>query len=52
MALGDTAEVLNRLEYSYANHSLAMPFLNADINFEPIRNQPRFQAILKKMKFN
>jgi tetratricopeptide (TPR) repeat protein len=52
LALGDTAEALNQLEYSYANHSLFMPVLNIDVNLEPIRNEPRFQALLKKMNFN
>jgi adenylate cyclase len=52
LALGDTAEALNQLEYSYAIHFLAMPLLNIDANFKPIRNEPRFQALLKKMNIN
>jgi len=51
-ALGDTTEALNQLEYSYANHFLSMPALNIDINLDPIRKEPRFQALLKKMNFN
>ncbi|HET6999834.1 MAG TPA: tetratricopeptide repeat protein, partial [Puia sp.] len=52
LALGDTTEALNKLEYAYEHHFLAMPFLNIDPNLEPIRNEPRFQALLKKMNFN
>ena len=52
LALGDTTEALNQLEYSYTNHSLAIPSLNIDIKLEGIRNEPRFQALLKKMHLN
>ncbi len=52
LALGDTTEALNQLEYAYANHFLGMTLLNIDPNLEPIRNEPRFQALLKKMNFN
>jgi tetratricopeptide (TPR) repeat protein len=51
-ALGNTSEALNQLEYSYANHFLPMPTMNIDVNLEPIRNEPRFRALLKKMNFN
>jgi serine/threonine-protein kinase len=52
LALGDTTEALNQLEYAYANHFLFMTALNIDPNLDPIRNEPRFQALLKKMHFN
>jgi len=52
LAMGDTHEALNQLEYAYENHFLTMPILNIDPNLEPIRNEPRFQALLKKMHFN
>jgi adenylate cyclase len=52
LALGDTTEALNQLEYSYAHHFLSMTFMNMDVNWEPIRNEPRFQALLKKMNIN
>jgi hypothetical protein len=51
LALGDTTEALNQLEYAYANHFLSMTAMNVDPNLDPIRNQPRFQALLKKMHF-
>jgi hypothetical protein len=52
LALGDTTEALNQLEYSYAHHDLGMTFMNMDPYWEPIRNEPRFQALLKKMIIN
>jgi adenylate cyclase len=52
LALGDTTEALNQLEYSYTHRFLGMTFLNMDPYWEPIRNEPRFQALLKKMIIN
>ena len=52
LALGDTTEALNQLEYANANHFLFMTALNIDPNLDPIRNEPRFQALLKKMHLN
>ena len=52
VALGDTTEALNQLEYSFANHFLGITGLNININLEPIRNERRFQALLKKMNLN
>jgi tetratricopeptide (TPR) repeat protein len=52
LALGDSTEALNQLEYSYANHFLAMPIINVDVNLEPLRKEPRFQALLKKMNLS
>jgi adenylate cyclase len=52
LAFGDTAEALNQLENSYAHRFLGMTFLNMDPYWEPIRNEPRFQALLKKMIIN
>ena len=52
LALGDTTEALNQLEYSYAHHDLGMTFMNMNVDWEPIRNEPRFQALLKKMNIN
>lgn len=52
LALGDTTEALNQLEYAYAHHFLSMIFVNLDVYWDPIRNEPRFQALLKKMNIN
>ena len=51
LALGDINEALNQLEYAYANHFLTVTAINTDPNLEPIRNEPRLQALLKKMHF-
>jgi adenylate cyclase len=52
LVLGDTTEALNQLEYAYANHNLGLIFMNMDVNYDPLRNEPRFQALLKKMTIN
>ena len=52
LALGDTTEALNQLEYSYTHRFLGMTFLNMDPYLEPIRNEPRFQVLLKKIIIN
>jgi serine/threonine-protein kinase len=52
LALGDRTEALNQLEYAYATHFISIPIMNVDVNLEPLRNEPRFQALLKKMNLN
>jgi tetratricopeptide (TPR) repeat protein len=52
LALGDTTEALNQLEYAYATHFLSVATMNTDVNFEPIHNEPRYRALLKKLNFN
>jgi TolB-like protein/class 3 adenylate cyclase/Tfp pilus assembly protein PilF len=52
LALGDTNEALNQLEYSYANHFLTTFGMNIDPNLDPIRKEPRYQALLKKIYYN
>ena len=52
IALGYTNEAITQLENAYTTHSLGMIQLQIDPAFEPIRNEPRFKALLKKMRFD
>jgi len=51
VALGNKEEALNYLEMGYQTHSLAMMFLKLEPVLDPIRAEPRFKALLKKMNF-
>ena len=52
IALHDYDKALNRLEQAYKDRDLTLSFLNVDPTFDPIRNEPRFKALLKKMNLN
>jgi adenylate cyclase len=43
---------LDALECGYAIHSLAMLALKTDPNLDPLRKEPRFIALLKKINFD
>jgi class 3 adenylate cyclase/TolB-like protein/Tfp pilus assembly protein PilF len=49
IALGDFAEALDELEKGYHIREIQMFWIKADPAFDPIRNEPRFKALLKKM---
>jgi serine/threonine-protein kinase len=49
LARGDMDKALEWLEKAYEFHDFLMPFLNVLPDWEPLRSQPRGQAILKKM---
>jgi len=47
--LGDNDAALERLEYLLSNPSyLSAPFLRMDSRWDPLRDDPRFQALLEK----
>ena len=48
--LNNNNEALNRLEQAYNYRDLWMYGLKADPTFDPIRNEPRFKVLLKKMR--
>ena len=50
-ALCDKQEVLNWLEKAYEEHEAYAPFWNMQSAFDPIRSDPRFQHILRRMNF-
>jgi tetratricopeptide (TPR) repeat protein len=51
LGLGDRERALDFLEQAYSNNSQWMPYLRGDRTFDPIRSEPRFQALLKKLNF-
>jgi adenylate cyclase len=52
VALGNFDEAMNQLELVYANHDVHMFWIKVDPEFDPIRNEPRFKDLLKKMNLN
>jgi len=49
--MGDTATALDFLERGYQDHAFFFVFLNVDPLFDPIRHQPRFKEIIRRMRF-
>jgi adenylate cyclase len=48
----DYPGALDYLEYGYAMHTLALILLKGDPNLDPLRKEPRFIELLKKLKIN
>jgi TolB-like protein/Tfp pilus assembly protein PilF len=48
-ALGDDDAAFGALDKAYADHDLQMQFLKVDTNYDPLRDDPRFQEMLKKV---
>jgi tetratricopeptide (TPR) repeat protein len=51
LGLGDRARALDSLEQAYAEDSQWLGWLNLDKAFDPLRSEPRFAALLKKLGF-
>ena len=51
LGLGDRARALDYLEQAYDNNSQWMPYLRGDRIFDPLRSEPRFVALLRKLGF-
>jgi adenylate cyclase len=51
LALGKTDEALSCLEASYRVRDVAMVMLKVDPRFDGLRSNPRFQDLLRRMKF-
>ena len=49
LGLGDRARALDNLERALAADSQMMPWIGWDAIFDPLRSEPRFAALLKKM---
>ncbi len=49
LALGDRDQTFKHLERDLELRDPELPYINADPVFDPVRNEPRFAAILKKM---
>ncbi len=51
VGLGDKQEALAWLEKAFAEHATALDTLKVDPNFDPLRSDPRFQDLLRRMNF-
>jgi serine/threonine-protein kinase len=51
LALGDREGTLDLLERAYEDRDVRMPFLRMDTRWKPLHDEPRFQALLRKMHF-
>ncbi|HEV2426131.1 MAG TPA: winged helix-turn-helix domain-containing protein [Terriglobia bacterium] len=49
LKVGDRDQALNWLEKSYQHHDYWMLFINVDPEMDPVRSDPRFQAIVKRL---
>ena len=48
---GDHARALSYLEQAYAADSQWLGWLKGDRIFDPLRSEPRFAALLRKLRF-
>jgi hypothetical protein len=51
IGMGETEKALDWLEHSYAGHDVHMLWLNTAPMFDSLRDEPRFQTLLRKMNF-
>jgi tetratricopeptide (TPR) repeat protein len=51
LGLGDRARALGYLEGAYASNSQWMGWLKQDRMFDPLRSEPRFLALIRKLGF-
>ena len=49
VALGNFNAAMNQLESGYTSRDVRMFWIKVDPAFDPIRNEPRFKALMKKM---
>ena len=49
IGLGDKAAALTSLENAYAHHETDANYIGVDPIYDPLRNEPRFQALAKKL---
>jgi len=51
LILGNKEQALRELENAYQAHSICMTWAKDDPRLDPLRSEPRFQAILQRMSF-
>jgi TolB-like protein/Tfp pilus assembly protein PilF len=51
-ALGDFDRAFSLLEKGYSNREVPMTMLKVDARYDPLRSDPRFRALLKKMNLD
>jgi tetratricopeptide (TPR) repeat protein len=52
VGLGERDRAFELLERAYVLREPSMPFVGGDLTFEPIRDDPRFRSLLKRMKLD
>jgi len=52
LGLGDRARSLDYLEKAYASDTQWLGWLKNDRTFDPLRSEPRFVALMRKLKFD
>jgi hypothetical protein len=50
-ALGDHSRALADLEQAYAEDTFFCDFMKSDPEMDPLRSEPRFQGVLRRMNF-
>jgi hypothetical protein len=50
VALGEKENTLTWLRKAYDERSPQLPFLNVDPRWDPLRSDPQFQDLLRRMK--
>ena len=51
LGLGDRARSLDNLERAYTSDSQQLAWLRGDFIYDPLRSEPRFVALMKKLNF-
>jgi hypothetical protein len=51
MAAGEPKKALHELERAYEDRLWFVPMLNVDPQFDPLRSEPRFQALIRRLNF-
>jgi hypothetical protein len=52
VGMGDKEQAFAWLEKAYSQHSNALTILKVDPLFDPLRSDPRFQALLRRVGLN
>ena len=52
LGMGDSGRAMDYLEQAYSAHSQALCWLKMDRIFDPLRKEPRFIALMKKLHFD
>ena len=51
LGLGDRLRALDYLEQAYTASSLSLAWLKVDRIYDPLRSEPRFIALMKRLNF-
>lgn len=51
LELGDKEKALLELEQGYQNHESTLAWLKVELQFDPLRSDPQFQELMRRMRF-